>query len=226
MKIFIVEDDLIIREYMDRGLKKWGYSTFLVEKFDDIVSPFKKENPDLVIMDITLPFFNGYYWCQEIRKISTVPIIFVSSNSESTDIIMGMQFGGDDYITKPIDMDVVVAKVQAILRRSYTFVKNEDSIEFCNVKLLLSEAKISYKESTISLTKTEYIIMETLFRKNGEIAKRDDIINKCWQDENFIDDNTLAVNMTRLRKKLREIELDALIQTKKGIGYFLRCCDE
>lgn len=221
MKIFIVEDDPVIREYMDKGLRKWGFDTFLVERFEDVMSDFDNERPDLVVMDVVLPFFNGYYWCQEIRKVSKVPIVFVSSNSDGTDIIMGMQFGGDDYITKPIDIDVVVAKIQAILRRSYSFVNEVDFLSFGEVSLLISDAKLKYGGVECSLTRTEHIIMEVLFRKQGGIAKREEIINRCWQDKNFIDDNTLAVNITRLRKKLREVGLDDFVKTKKGVGYYL-----
>lgn len=221
MKILIVEDDNDIAEILANELSVWGYDTVCVKDFNNVLDEFKSEKPELVLMDIILPYFNGFYWCQKIREISKVPLMFISSKSEDIDIVQAMQFGGDDYIVKPINIQIVRAKIVALLRRSYDFVEETDYLIFGNVKLLLSAAKLEFMGKVAELTRTELMILETLFKDKGAVSKRDKIMDKCWQEENFIDDNTLAVNMTRLRKKLAEIGLDDFIQTKKRIGYFL-----
>ena len=221
MKILIVEDDNDIAEILAGELSVWGYDIVCVKDFNNVLDEFKAEKPELVLMDIILPYFNGFYWCQKIREISKVPLMFISSKSEDIDIVQAMQFGGDDYIVKPINIQIVRAKIVAILRRSYDFTEETDYLVFGNVKLLLSAAKLEFMGKVAELTRTELMILETLFKDKGAVSKRDKIMDKCWQEENFIDDNTLAVNMTRLRKKLAEIGLDDFIQTKKGIGYFL-----
>ena len=221
MKIFIVEDDNDIAEILANELSVWGYDTVCVKDFNNVLDEFKSEKPELVLMDIILPYFNGFYWCQKIREISKVPLMFISSKSEDIDIVQAMQFGGDDYIVKPINIQIVRAKIVALLRRSYDFAEDTDYLTFGNVKLLLSAAKLDFMGKMADLTRTELMILETLFKDKGAISKREKIMDKCWQEENFIDDNTLAVNMTRLRKKLAEIGLNDFIQTKKGIGYFL-----
>lgn len=221
MKILIVEDDNDIAEILANELSVWGYDTVCVKDFNNVLDEFKSENPELVLMDIILPYFNGFYWCQKIREISKVPLMFISSKSEDIDIVQAMQFGGDDYIVKPINIQIVRAKIVALLRRSYDFAEETDYLIFGNVKLLLSAARLEFMGKVAELTRTELMILETLFKDKGAVSKRDKIMDKCWQEENFIDDNTLAVNMTRLRKKLAEIGLNDFIQTKKGIGYFL-----
>ena len=221
MKILIVEDDNDIAEILANELSVWGYDTVCVKDFNNVLDEFKSEKPELVLMDIILPYFNGFYWCQKIREVSKVPLMFISSKSEDIDIVQAMQFGGDDYIVKPINIQIVRAKIVALLRRSYDFAEETDYLIFGNVKLLLSAAKLEFMGKVAELTRTELMILETLFKDKGAVSKRDKIMDKCWQEENFIDDNTLAVNMTRLRKKLAEIGLDNFIQTKKGIGYFL-----
>ena len=221
MKILIVEDDNDIAEILANELSVWGYDTVRVKDFNNVLDEFKSEKPELVLMDIILPYFNGFYWCQKIREISKVPLMFISSKSEDIDIVQAMQFGGDDYIVKPINIQIVRAKIVALLRRSYDFAEETDYLAFGNVKLLLSAAKLEFMGKVAELIRTELMILETLFKDKGAVSKRDKIMDKCWQEENFIDDNTLAVNMTRLRKKLAEIGLDDFIQTKKGIGYFL-----
>lgn len=221
MKILIVEDDENIVRVLNDNLKKWGYDVLAAENFNDVMKTFQNFKPQLVLLDIVLPFFNGYYWSNEIRKVSTVPIIFISSKAENGDIVMGIQSGGDDYITKPLNMDVLIAKIQAVLRRSYNFVNEIEYLEFADVQLYLSESRVEYCNKSANLTKTELLIMDILFRKQGGIAKREEIMDKCWQSDNFIDDNTLAVNITRLRKKLHNIGLSDFIKTKKGSGYFI-----
>lgn len=221
IKILIVEDDETIAAIMKRELEKWSYNVILIEDFNKVMDVFRVENPQLVLLDIVLPYFNGYYWCQEIRKESKVPIIFISSKSENMDIVMGVQTGGDDYITKPLDMSIMVAKVQAIIRRTYDFVAEIKTLNFDQITLDLGESKITFDGKEIELTRTEFQIMESLFRAQGQIVSREKIMEKCWSGDHYIDDNTLAVNVTRLRKKLDTMGLEGLIQTKKGQGYSL-----
>ena len=176
---------------------------------------------DLVLMDITLPYYNGFYWTQKIRQNSNVPIIFISSHNNSPDMVSAMQFGADDYITKPIDINLTRVKIQAILRRTYEYTMQSDKMTFEGISLDTSRAKLSGEGFEIDLTKTELLILEALFSIKGQIARREDIMNHCWQGDDFIDDNTLAVNIARLRKKLDAVGYKDLIQTKKGIGYYL-----
>jgi len=221
MKILIIEDDENIVRVLSSNLEKWDYEVFAADDFNNIMEIFHSFKPQLVLLDIVLPFFNGYYWSGEIRKVSTVPIIFISSKSEDMDIIMGMQFGGDDYITKPLNMEILIAKIQAVLRRSYNFVNEIEYLKFGDVQLYLSENRVELCGESADLTKTELLILDTLFRKQGGVAKREEIMDRCWQSDNFIDDNTLAVNIARLRKKLQSIGLSNFIKTKKGSGYFI-----
>lgn len=221
IKILIVEDDEIIANVMKRELEKWNYQVILIDDFNNVMNLFRAEKPQLVLLDIVLPYFNGYYWCQEIRKESKVPIVFISSKGENMDIVMGVQTGGDDYITKPIDMSVMVAKIQAILRRSYDFVTEIKILNYNQVSLDLGESRVLFEEQNMELTRTELQIMESLFRAKGQIVSREKIMEKCWSGDHYIDDNTLAVNVTRLRKKLDAIGLDNFIITKKGQGYTL-----
>lgn len=230
MKILIIEDDRTIREYLGRELINWGYDVFLQENFQNPIEDFDKIKPDLVLLDVILPNRNGYFWCQEIRKISNVPIVFISSKNEALDIVTGMQAGGDNYITKPFDLYVVRAKVEAILRRTYDFsdTKKYDFISQdygrieldCSRGLLLCSA--GEPAGQIDLTKTEIMILQELIKAQGGFVSRQAIIEVCWQGEDFIDDNTLAVNVARLRKKLNNMGLENLIITKKGVGYGLR----
>lgn len=226
MKILIIEDDRTIREYLGRELVNWGYEVFLQENFQNPIEDFDKIKPDLVLLDVILPSRNGYFWCQEIRKISNVPIVFISSKNEALDIVTGMQAGGDNYITKPFDLYVVRAKVEAILRRTYDFsdTKKYDFIsqDYGRIELDSSRGLFLCEEGQIDLTKTEIMILQELINAQGGFVSRQAIIEVCWQGEDFIDDNTLAVNVARLRKKLNSMGLENLIITKKGVGYGLR----
>lgn len=238
MKILIIEDDRTIREYLGRELVNWGYEVFLQENFQNPIEDFDKIKPDLVLLDVILPSRNGYFWCQEIRKNSNVPIVFISSKNEALDIVTGMQAGGDNYITKPFDLYVVRAKVEAILRRTYDF-SDTKKYEFMSQEYGLIELDCSRgllvcpagdlaiqpaveAEGQIDLTKTEIMILQELINAQGGFVSRQAIIEACWQGEDFIDDNTLAVNVARLRKKLKNMGLENLIITKKGVGYGLR----
>ena len=173
MKIMIVEDDEIIKSSLKTELEKWGYEVYCLENLNNVVAEFQAEKPQLVLLDIVLPFFNGYYWCQEIRKISKVPIIFISSKNENMDIVMAMQFGGDDYITKPINLDVTIAKIQAMLRRSYNFINDIDYLSFGKIQPILSETKVDFSGMNVDLTKTEMMILESLFKEQGGVVSRE-----------------------------------------------------
>lgn len=222
LKILIIEDDKSIDSILSEELNQWGYQTKSIEDFSTVFEIFENFEPNLVLMDISLPYYNGFYWTQRIRQKSNVPIVFISSHSESMDMVQAIQFGADDYITKPIDITVTIAKIQAILRRTYDYTLDSDKLAYGELTLNLSSAKLEGDEFSLSLTRTELLILDILFNMKGQIAKREDIINHCWQGDDFIDDNTLAVNMTRLRKKLAGVGLDEFIQTKKGIGYYLQ----
>lgn len=221
MKIFIVEDDENIVELLGDELRQWGYETKAVKDFNDVANEIGRYNPNLVLMDITLPYYNGFYWTQKIRQNSNVPIIFISSHNNQVDMVSAMQFGADDYITKPIDINLTRVKIQAILRRTYEYTMHVDKPVFEGISLDISKAKLLGEGFCIDLTKTELLILEYLFNMRGKIAKREDIMNHCWQGDDFIDDNTLAVNITRLRKKLSNVGYKEFIQTKKGMGYYL-----
>lgn len=220
-KIMIVEDDEIIASSIKKHLEKWNYDVFVVNDFEDVLEDFRHYEPLLVLLDISLPYYNGYYWCQEIRKESEVPIIFISSTTENMNIVMAMNMGADDFINKPFDLTVLTAKLQAILRRTYSFNKTQNVLNYQSLTLDLLKGVISYHEDSIELTKTELKIMQILFEHAGQIVSRDTIMEALWQSEAFVDDNTLSVNINRLRKKLDAFSLSQLIHTKKGIGYQL-----
>ena len=224
MKIMLVEDDLVIAQSLATALNKWQYETIVTENFEDILGEFKRHNPHLILMDLNLPNYNGYFWTQEIRKLSQVPIIFISSVGEPVDMVMAIQMGADDYITKPIDMQVTVSKIQALLRRTYTFSMEVDTntYQLAGATLDTNKAKVTFNQSEVSLTFTELQILLVLFQAKGDYVAREKILDFCWQNDQFIDDNTLAVNMTRIRKKLRQIGLDNFIQTKKNYGYRIK----
>lgn len=222
MIILMIEDDRTIREYLGQELENWGYEVVLEENFANPLKLFNETSPDLVLLDVVLPGRNGFFWCQEIRKISEVPIIFISSKNQPMDMVTGMQLGGDDYITKPFDLYVTRAKIDAILRRTYGMTMSGGSISYGGADFDSGSGILTYGERTIELTRTEMMILSELFTARGGIVSRRSIIERCWQGEDFIDDNTLAVNMTRLRKKLRDIGLGDFIITKKGVGYGLK----
>lgn len=218
-KILIIEDDLTIAHSLSKHLKKWSFETECVQDFEHILEQFVEYNPELVLLDIGLPFFNGFYWCQEIRKISKVPIIFLSSMNDNMNIVMAMNMGGDEFIEKPFDLNVVTAKVQAVLRRAYSFQGSVNVMEHKGMVLNLSDASLTYAGEKMELTKNEFKILQMFFENVGKIVSRDAIITRLWESDEFIDDNTLTVNVARLRKKLESAGLEDMIKTKKGIGY-------
>ena len=221
-RILIIEDDDIIAKNIATHFKRWNYETMQIIDFKNIMEEFLKFDPQLVLLDIGLPFYNGFYWCQEIRKISKVPILFLSSMNDNMNIVMAMNMGGDEFIEKPFDLNVLTAKVQALLRRSYSFQGNGNVLEYEGMILNLNDASFSYKEKNVSLTKNEFRILQMLMENAGKIIARDDIIARLWESDEFIDDNTLTVNVARLRKKIENAGMDNWIKTKKGIGYYLK----
>lgn len=223
MKLMIVEDELTIRDLLGETIEKWGHSIVKVETFDDILQVFIQESPHLVLLDINLPTFDGYYWCNKIRDVSKVPIIFISSRTSPMDIIMAMNMGGDDFIQKPFDTDVLSAKINALLRRTYSYLDTHQSVlEHDGVVLNLDDWDVLYNMNKISLTKTEFTILKMLIQHKGAIVSRHKLMRSLWKDESFVDDNTLTVNINRLRKKLMELGKEDFITTKKGEGYIIQ----
>lgn len=216
-----MEDDETIAGGLKNHLGKWNYQAECMTDFKDVMGKFVDFEPQLVLLDIVLPFFNGFHWCQEIRKISKVPIIFLSSANDNMNIVMAMNMGADDFINKPFDLNVITAKIQAMIRRTYSFSKQFHILTYKELILNLLEATVSYHDQVIELTKNELKIMQMLFEKAETYVSRDELMIELWQSDQFVDDNTLSVNMNRLRKKLDDFGLDSLIQTKKGIGYKL-----
>ncbi|WP_346931261.1 response regulator transcription factor [Clostridium sp.] len=220
-KILIVEDDLIIAKTVKNHIRSWGFEAECVTDFKDVLATFVSYSPQLILLDITLPFFNGYHWCSEIRKVSKVPIIFISSASDSMNIVMAMNMGGDDFIAKPFDLNVLTAKVQALLRRTYDFTGQTNLLEHKGSILNISDATLNYHDRKIELSKNENKILQILLENKGKAVSRDTIMTRLWETDSYIDDNTLTVNVTRLRKKLQEAGLSDFITTKKGIGYMV-----
>lgn len=220
-RLLLVEDDSVIAGEMKRHLEKWGYEVICAEDFGNVLGTFAACSPHLVLMDIGLPFYNGYYWCGEIRKISNVPIIFISSASDNMNIVMAVNMGGDDFIAKPFDLEVLSAKVQAVLRRTYAFSGTSSVLEYEGVILNLADMSLIYEGRRIELSKNEFRILQILFEQAGNVVSRDNIMKRLWDNECFVDDNTLTVNVNRLRKALEEGGLKDFIMTKKGVGYQL-----
>lgn len=220
-RILIVEDDMTIAKVLAAHLEKWGYETRCAENFKNIMNDFLDFEPQLLMLDIGLPFFNGFHWCQEIRKVSQVPIMFLSSLDDNMNIVMAMNMGGDEFIEKPFDLNVVTAKVQALLRRTYAFQGSSNLLEHDGIMLNLGDATVLYQDQKVELTKHEFRILQILFERAGKIVSRDEIIERLWDSDEFIDDNTLTVNVARLRKKLESVGRKDMIRTKKGIGYMV-----
>ncbi|MDU5324436.1 MAG: response regulator transcription factor [Peptoniphilus sp.] len=219
-KIFLVEDDKVIAEEIERHLNFWNYEIKIAEDFQNIFDDFKSFHPDLVLMDVTLPFYNGYHWCKIIRKNSKVPILFISAADENLNLIMAMDLGADDYLTKPFELELLQIKIRALLRRAYEYIDTRN-ISYKDISLDCDKMIISRENKEIELTKNEFKILEILLEKPGKVVNRDEIIDKIWQSDSYIDDNTLTVNVMRLRKKLEDINIFDLIKTKKGVGYYV-----
>lgn len=220
-KILIVEDDATIGEKIKSHLEKWAYKVTLASDFQDILGEVTTVSSDLILMDITLPYYNGFYWCAEIRKLFKIPIVFISSADDNMNIVMAMDMGGDDFIAKPFDLAVLTAKIGAIIRRSYSYAGQVNVIEHNGAMLNLLDATMSYQGRKTDFSKNEFQILALLMENAGSIVSRDTIMMQLWDSDNFIDDNTLTVNITRIRKKLKEIGLEDFVKTKKGIGYII-----
>lgn len=220
-RIFVVEDDPGIAGAVCAQGKNWGLEMRACEDFRNVMGEFSAFSPHLVLMDIGLPFYNGYYWCQEIRKVSSLPVIFLSSASDNMNIIMAMNMGGDDFIPKPFDLTVLIAKIQAMLRRAYDFGGSLPVLEHRWAMLSTGDHTLTYGEARLELSKNEYGILLTLMENKGKVVSREKLMERLWETDSFVDENTLTVNVNRLRKKLEGIGLTDFIATKFGVGYLV-----
>ena len=222
MKIFVVEDDAVIASAVKRSVEAGGCGCRVAQDFRAVLQEFAAYDPQLVLMDITLPFYNGYHWCSEIRKLSKVPVMFLSSASDNMNIVMAMNMGGDDFIAKPFDLSVLTAKVQAMLRRTYEFAGQSSLLERGGAILAANDSSLSFAGTRLELSKNEYRILQVLMQAGGAIVPRETLMQRLWESDSFVDENTLSVNVARLRKKLEGIGLTDFIVTKKGVGYQVR----
>lgn len=220
-KIMIIEDDITIREELKIFLNRYGYEISAPDEFQNIIDLIKGEAPNLILLDINLPIFDGYYICREIRKFSDVPIIIVTSRDSDVDELMSMNLGADDFVTKPYNTQILLARIESILKRAYKSSVVQDVLEYKEMKLNLSNGTVTYDSQTIEITKNELKILSYLIKNKGKIVSREKLMNYLWDCEMFIDDNTLSVNVTRIRKKLEEIGLKNVIETRRGLGYII-----
>ncbi|MHC5227173.1 two-component system response regulator SapR [Enterococcus sp. LJL99] len=221
-KIMIVEDEATIRELLAEELQKWNFETIGTTNFNQVLEDFQREDPQLVLLDINLPVFDGYYWCQKIRETSKVPIIFISSRNTNMDMIMAMNMGADDFVTKPFQLDVLIAKINALLRRSYNYSEaGSELLSHNGITLNVDNGSMEIKGETIDLSKNEYRLLYILVKKHGKILTREKLLRALWEDERFVDDNTLTVNINRLRKKIEQAGIEGYIETKVGQGYIV-----
>ncbi|MDU2265492.1 MAG: response regulator transcription factor [Clostridium celatum] len=219
-KIFIIEDEEKIRVELSEFLNRYGYEVSYSTNFENIVNIALKENPHVILLDINLPYYDGYYICREIRKNSNVPIIVVTSRNSEIDELMSMNLGADDFITKPYNTQILLARISSIIRRTYQNLEAE-TFEFNGLKYNMSTSEMSFKDNKIELTKNESRILYTLMKSKGKIVSRNDLMKSLWQNDEFVDDNTLTVNINRLRKKIDGIGAEGYLQTKRGQGYIL-----
>lgn len=221
-KIMVVEDEAVIRQLIIEELEKWQFETFGTTDFHQVLSDFKKEVPQLILLDINLPVYDGYYWCQQIREVSKVPIIFISSRNTNMDMIMAMNMGADDFVTKPFELDVLVAKINALLRRSYNYVENtSETLSHNDLVLNIDNSSATVQGEIIDLSKNEYRLLYILMKNHGKILSREKLLRALWDDERFVDDNTLTVNINRLRRKIEQAGIKGYIETKVGQGYIV-----
>lgn len=221
-KILIIEDSQVIRKELKLLLTRYGYEVIAPETFDNIIKNSLGEQPHLILLDINLPVFDGYHICREIRKESKVPIIIVTSRDSEMDELMSMNLGADDFVTKPYNTQILLARINSVLKRTYTDMQSSDILTYNNLKLNLSEGNIEANGNTLELSKNELKILSYLMKNKGNIISRDKLMNYMWNSDVFVDDNTLSVNVNRLRKKLEELGLKDYIETKRGMGYIMR----
>lgn len=220
-KIFIVEDDPTIANTVANHLRKWDMDAVCVQDFQNVAKEVEELQPSIILMDIQLPYYNGFYWCGEIRKTSNVPIVFLSSADDNMNIVMAINMGGDDFISKPFDLNVLTAKIQAMIRRSYGMDMVSHTLNCNGVELNLDDTTVSVADKKIELSKNEFLILKTLLENKGKVVSREEIMNRLWGNDEFVDDNTLTVNVTRIRKKLEAAGAEAFIATKRGLGYIV-----
>ena len=221
-RIFLVEDDGVIAGTVRRHLEGWGYQVACAQRFDNVLGEFLEFDPHLVLLDISLPFYNGYHWCQEIRRFSQAPVLFLTSASDSVNVVMAMQMGGDDLLAKPFDLQVLSAKVQAMLRRAYDFGSAAPALLSCGGAVLnLGNGSLTVRGQRVELTKNESRLLQLLLEKKGRVVTRDAMMTALWESDSFVDENTLSVNVGRLRRKLEAAGLPDFIRTKKGLGYLV-----
>ena len=220
-KILILEDDSALAGAMKKHIQSWNFEVACIRNFENIIPEFIEYDPHIVLIDIMLPFFNGYHWCTEIRKISNVPIVFISSASSNMNIVMAMNMGGDDFIAKPVEPDVMIAKIKAILLRTYDITNQTPVLEHKGAILNLHDSTLIYQSQRIELTKNEFRILQTLMENKGKIVSRDTLMTKLWQMDCYVEENTLTVNVSRLRNKLENAGLHNFIRTKVGSGYII-----
>lgn len=221
-KILIIEDSQVIRDELSLLLTRYGYKVIAPDKFENIIEYTLEENPHLILLDINLPVYDGYYICREIRKDSKIPIIVVTSRDSEMDELMSMNLGADDFITKPYNTQILLARINSVLKRTYLDMESSDILIYNDLKLNLSEGNIESKGKTLELSKNELKILSYLIKNKGSIISRDKLMNYMWNSDVFVDDNTLSVNVNRLRKKLEELDLNDYIETKRGMGYIMR----
>lgn len=220
-RIFLVEDDRSIADALRHQLEQWDFEVHVAENFRKVLAEFSAFQPHLVLMDIALPCYNGYHWCQEIRQVSKVPIVFLSSASDNMNLVMAIHMGGDDFIPKPFDWNVLLAKIQALLRRTYDFGGQVSVLEHREAMLNTADAVLTYHGQRIDLTKNEYRILQMLMEHKAKVVSREALMQRLWETDSFVDENTLTVNVNRLRKKLDQAGLHDFIRTKVGMGYLL-----
>lgn len=220
-RILVVEDDRGIAEAIKEQAQKWDMEVVCVQNFREVMAEFAAFEPHLVLLDITLPFYNGYHWCNEIRRVSKVPIIFISSAADNMNIVMAMNMGADDFIAKPFDQSVLIAKVQALLRRTYDFGSSASVLEHKGALLNTGDNTLYFQGERIELSKNEYRILLALMEQKGKIVSREKLMERLWETDSFVDENTLTVNVNRLRKKLANAGLEDFITTKFGVGYLV-----
>lgn len=220
-KILIIEDDPVIAKAMSRYIESWSHKVLRVKDFQHVMRDFIAFDPHMVLVDVMLPFFNGYHWCAQIRKVSDVPVVFISSAAQGMNIVMAMEMGGDDFIAKPLDLSVMMAKIQALLRRVYDMGAKVPVLEHRGVMLQLNDASLRVGDERVELTKNEFRILQTLIENKGKVVSRDTLMTKLWQQDSYVEENTLTVNVTRLRKKLEAAGLSDFITTRVGSGYIV-----
>ncbi len=220
-RVMVVEDDDVIAAVVKKHIESWGYDVKCVEDFQNVSGEFEIFQPHIVLLDLMLPFYNGYHWCNEIRKVSKIPIIFISSAADNMNIVMAINMGGDDFVSKPFDLNVLTAKIQAVLRRTYDFSNALPILEHKGVFLNLNDMTLLYNNQKLELTRNEFRILQALLENKGKTVSRHTLMVRLWENDNYIEENTLTVNINRLRKKLEQFGLKDFILTKNGIGYMI-----